>query len=379
MTGRYAHSNGLMGLINYGWYLPATERTIIDHLNDAGYHTAHVGFQHEREDWQACRYRELIAENRGRHYWYVDYVVDHTIEWLKRHTDDDQPFYVNAGLFETHAPFDRPEYAGRFDPAAITMPGWVSDNPDSRARMALIYGSAEFMDEQLGRLFTALRELGLDENTLVVFNTDHGIDMPRAKATMYDPGIETALIMRWPGIIPAGLKVSHLVSSVDILPSVLELAGLPVAENIQGRSFAPALTGGKYEPRGEVFAEYNFHEIFDPMRVVRTGRFKYIRNLTERSRYYLPDEGPQNNSYLARSCSDKPRPWEELYDLEADPNELNNLAEDPAHAATLTDLRGRVDAWMKQTADPFRGAYEFIYRPANDRRFIPPPTAARGA
>lgn len=378
MTGRYAHTNGLMGLINFGWYLPAGERTIVDYLNDAGYHTAHIGFQHERENWQACRYRELLAENRGRQYWYTDYVVDHIIGALDRLRDGGRPFYINAGFFEVHAPWDRPEYQGRYDPAKLTVPGWLPDVPDVRRQLALIYGAAEFMDEQLGRLLTALREKGLEEHTLVVFNTDHGIDMPRAKATMYDPGIETALVMRWPGVIKSGTKCGHLMSSVDLLPSVLELAGLPAAPVIQGRSFAPLLRGGQYKPRREIFAEYNFHEIFDPMRVVRTDRYKYIRNLTERSRYYLPDEGPRNNNYYARGNSDKPRPWEELYDLAEDPNELRNLAGDPAHAGTLEDLRGRVDGWMRETADPFRGAYEFVYRPAQDRRYVPGGGAGAG-
>ncbi|MCL5270184.1 MAG: sulfatase, partial [bacterium] len=314
MTGRYAHSNGLMGLVNQGWSLPLEERTVVDYLNEAGYKTFHAGFQHERHRIEDLHYGELVGEWRGVKYWYCDYVCNNIVEFLKKRGAQEGPFYLNAGFYETHAPWNRPEYLGRYDPAKLTVPGWLPDNARVRKDLADFYGSVTFMDECIGKVLDALRETGLDKNTLVIFNTDHGISFIRGKGTMYDAGIMTALIMRWPGVIKTGTKCDHLMSSVDWLPSVLDLAGAKAeaqaAPPIQGRSFAPFLRGGQYEPRKEIFAEFNFHEIYDPVRTVRTDRWKYIRNLSERCRIDLPTEDPEVDNYLERINTDKPRPWE---------------------------------------------------------------------
>lgn len=375
MTGRYAHSNGLMGLVNRNWSLPENEQTIVDHLNEAGYETVHAGLQHERTKREMNRYRTYLGTQPGKDR-FCDAACAQVIEWLKGRAPGDGPFYLNAGFFECHAPWEREEYLNRYDPDAVTVPPHLNDVPGMRRNLAAFLGSVSFMDEWVGRVLDALREAALEENTIVVFTTDHGISFPRAKGTLYDPGMRTPMITRWPGGVRGGTEPDELVHGVDLVPSLLDLLGLPIPEAVQGRSFAPLLTGGEYQPAKEIFFERNFHDYIDIVRAVRTRRFKYIRNLTERNRPMMPSDDPTEHRWNVLRDSGVPRPLEELYDLEADPNEFTNLAEDPAHADTLADLRGRLDRWMDETADPFRGATDFIHSPQRDviyRNLAEPP------
>jgi arylsulfatase A-like enzyme len=129
---------------------------------------------------------------------------------------------------------------------------------------------------------------------------------------------------------------------------------------VQGRSFAPLLVGGTYRPNEQVFTERNHHTDYDPMRAVRTERFKLIRNFAQRERYKLPTEGAEADREPSMRNSGQPRPFEELYDLRTDPNEFHNLAEDSNYAPTLRDLRGRLEKWMNETGDFLRGAKGFV-------------------
>src|SRR5258707_15242747 len=132
------------------------------------------------------------------------------------------------------------------------------------------------MDDGVGRFLRGLDDLAIADHTLVVFATDHGAAMPRAKCTLYDPGIEVALLWRWPNFLPAGRVVRDIVSNVDVTPSLLDALGLPVPAAVQGRSFWPLLAGDHYVARDEIFAEKTFHTYYEPMRSVRTLHPKLI-------------------------------------------------------------------------------------------------------
>lgn len=368
MTGRYAHCNGLMGLVNRGWSMPESERTIVDYLNDAGYETCHVGLQHERRHRRMNRYKVYLGEEKGRKSSVCDVVSGHAIDYLHKRQPGDPPFYLNAAFFECHAPWERPEYMGRYNPDDIVVPPYLPDTPQMRKRLCSFYGSVSFMDECVGKVLDTLRETGLEDDTLVIFTTDHGISFPRAKGTLYDPGMTTALIMRCPGYIKAGTVCEHLVHSINLVPMVLDMLGMPVPEHVQGRSHYAFLSGGGYEPYDQIFLERNFHADTDFVRAVRTARYKYIRNLTDRNRNMIPPENVGVTHWGKLRNSGIRRAPEELFDLEKDPNEFNNVAEDPAYASVLADLRGRLEDWMNETNDWLRGAYELIHFPARDRR-----------
>jgi len=253
-----------------------------------------------------------------------------------------------------HLPFDR-DFYDYDDPAEVALPAFLPDNPHNREQMAMFHGAIRFMDVHVGRIVDALDEAGLTDSTIVVFTTDHGMAFPRAKSTLYDAGIGVTLIIRLPAAIgPGGQVRDELLSAVDIRPTLCALAGAPVGQGVQGRSFAPLLTGEQgYQPRAEAFSEKNYHDHFDPVRCVRTDRYKYIRNCRDSIKALLPCDIELHFPHRSRRPDlREPRPAEELYDLQADPGEEANLIDSPNHAAVRDDLRVRLDRWMAETDDP---------------------------
>jgi arylsulfatase A-like enzyme len=190
------------------------------------------------------------------------------------------------------------------------------------------------------------------ENTVVVFTTDHGIAFPRAKSTLYDPGIRTTLLVRWPGVTDPGRICDSLVSNVDVCPTLLEAAGIDVPADLNGRSLLSLLRGETDEHRDVIFAEKNTQPD-DIKRCVRTDRYKYIRNASEGPALVLPtdivvtaaarDLGPESFA---------PRPPVELYDLSVDPWEQTNLAGTPETDGIQRDLSEMLERIMQETDDP---------------------------
>jgi arylsulfatase A-like enzyme len=184
---------------------------------------------------------------------------------------------------------------------------------------------------------------------LVIFTVDHGIEMPRAKFTLYEPGLHVPLILRWPaGGIFGGKVYSHLTGNVDVLPSLLELLGLPSEPKIEGVSFAKGLSSASGLPHREYVYAAQFGS---DARSIRDERYKLIRNFAAR-RPFSPPVDPKT-PFVQNACC----PKVELYDLQNDPNEFNNVAECPEYA----EVRNKLDAalWntMYKLDDPiFRGA-----------------------
>jgi arylsulfatase A-like enzyme len=210
------------------------------------------------------------------------------------------------------------------------------------------------MDAAVGRILDALDAAGEAANTLVVFTTDHGIAFPRAKATLYDPGLHVSLIVRGPGVVAPGRAARAVTSHVDLFPTFAEAAQTQPAQDIQGRSLMPLLRGEIDAFREAVFGEKNTHPT-DLKRCIRTEGWKYIRNYCEGPLLQLPTD--IEVTATRRDLGDAhlaPRPKAELYDLTADPLEQNNLAGQNAHAETEADLAARLDRFLEATNDPIR-------------------------
>jgi arylsulfatase A-like enzyme len=239
--------------------------------------------------------------------------------------------------------------------AGVTVPPYLPATPASRDEFAALQGAVHQADRAVGRMLAALDGAGLTDDTLVLFTADHGVAMPRAKCTLYDPGIGVALIVRWPaGGLTGGQAREALASNVDLLPTLLQAAGVPVPDRVQGRSFLPLLRGETETHRDAVFTEKTFHSYYDPMRGIRTDRYKLIRNFEAAFLVEVPGDvqlGPIYRTELQRYVS-ATHPPVELYDLEADPWEQENLAGRPEIAAIEAELDRRLWAWMAETGDP---------------------------
>jgi len=344
MTGRYPHVNGLMGLVGLGWELPRSERTLPQYLKDVDYHPVLCGIQHERSEATSLGYSRALDTGRSRQ---APELAEAAADFLAH--EPPEPFFLSLGTVEPHRPFRVEELDGDL---AADGPPYLPDNTIVRRQMAGFARLVARLDEAAGRILRALDDAGLSENTLVIFTTDHGIDMPRAKGTLYDPGIETALLMRWPGRIPAGSSFDELLSNVDLLPTVLEALGCAVPAGIQGRSFWPLLQGKSYQPREEVFAEKTHHVAYDPMRCIRTATHKYIHNFGPLRHIEIPADVDMDCLAAVPDLVRERRPIYELYDLTSDPLEQTDLAGDAGHAPIEAELQGRLRRWMEETRDP---------------------------
>jgi len=373
-TGRVAHRNGLLGLVNRGWELPPSVPTVTDALGAAGYETVLAGFQHERRRRADLRYaRDLSRRPDGGEEvgdMLIERGVDRVLAFLRERRAGDPPFFLNLGSWETHAPWTRPEYAPHAPrPEDVVVPPFLPDGHVTRAQLARFAGAVAFLDRQVGRLLEALRSTGLEQDTLVAFTTDHGIAFPRAKSTLYEPGLATTLLLRWPGELEAGRVVSDRIPNIDLLPTYCEVAGAEPPQGIDGRSFWGLVRGAAgATPRERVFYERNFHDDFDPQRAVVEGRYKLVRNLARRRARSHPHDMDwmREERDLWRGFLDADRPFEQLFDLESDPDEMRSLAGERAHAETLARLRAALDRWMEDTGDFLRGAAEPVFFPGEE-------------
>jgi arylsulfatase A-like enzyme len=352
-TGLYPHSAGVLGLAHppFGWRLDPSILHTASILGAAGYSTTLVGMQHliDRGSAHELGYSTVLPVAPAHE------EADATIALLGELGRTSSPFYLEVGFEEPHRPYD---FGGAKPDASrgVAIPGYLPDAPESRQDLAAFQGAIRQMDAGVGRILSALDELGLSESTCVIFATDHGAAMPRAKCTLYDPGIEVALLWRWPAAgLSGGRVVSELVSNVDVTPALLEGLRLAVPSNAQGRSFWPLVAGGAagYTPRTEIFAEKTFHTYYEPMRAIRTDRYKLIVNFEVSTRVDVPVDIRESPIYpLMLSEFDDVRPPVELYDLQADRWEQHNLAGSRELADVETYFRRRLLGWMQSTSDP---------------------------
>jgi len=300
---------------------------------------------------------------------------DTTNDWLRR-TPTNRPFfgYVNIGVtHESQIRASAEQFTKntarlkaeeRQNPAKVNVPPYYPDTPEVRRNIANYYELVTALDYRLGEILERLNEIGLTENTIIVFFGDHGWGMPRGKRWIYDSGMRVPLMVRWPGQIKPGTTRDELVTFTDFAPTMLALGGADIPKELSGRVFL----GDKADPpRKYVFAHRDrMDETYDRIRCARDARFKYIRNyepgLPYAQRIQYMDEMPAIRVWREWNAAGKlkgpqkiffsaTKPAEELYDLQADPHEIRNLIDSRTHRKKLSELRAALDGWIAETKD----------------------------
>jgi arylsulfatase A-like enzyme len=247
----------------------------------------------------------------------------------------------------------------------VIVPPYLPDVPEVRKDLALYYDEISRLDHYVGEVLAELDRQGVAGDTLVLFLSDNGRPFPRCKTTLYDSGIRTPLIARWPGHIRPASRCGSLVSTIDIAPTVLRLAGIGTRPTFQGKDLSPLLKDPTARVRDFIFAERNWHDYAAHGRAVRSERFKYIRNDDRDLPLTPPADAVRSPTFHAmrrlrdageltpaqRACFVSPRPAEELYDVEADPHELINLAGDLKFAEVPGEMRRALSEWAHETKD----------------------------
>jgi N-sulfoglucosamine sulfohydrolase len=356
LTGKFSHATRTEDLHTP---LPEGERILPSYLQDRGYFTGMMAKTH-------------IGPNGERQFqWYSPETSTALPVFLD--SAGTRPFFLWVAFHDPHRPYKAGAIAHPHTPATVRVPPYLADTPETRADLALYYDATARMDQDIGRMLDELDRRHLRDNTLVIFLSDNGPPFPREKGTLYDPGTRTPLLFSWPGVIRAGSVFdAGLVSTVDLAPTILEVAGAAVPETMQGRSFRSMLQDPKsYAGRTYTFSERNWHDCDEHQRAVRTTRFKLIRTdaYTELPLCTAADIGA-SPSFLALRARAKvhqltaaqsrlfevPRARLELYDLARDPWELRNVADEPRYAEQVRELAAVLQEWMEQT-DDFPAAY----------------------
>lgn len=350
-TGRYPHANGVMGLVHsyFGWDLRPGEKHLAAMLRDAGYATALAGHQHETRHPESTGWDDIDAVEEEE-------ATDAAIRRLGQLARTGRPFYLQIGYQRPHRHFADSGYRSAADAQrGVTVPSYLVDEPSAREDLAGFQGDIRSLDTNVARVLREIDALGLRDNTWVIFTTDHGIPYPRAKCSVYEAGIETALIMRWPAGFAGSRTCDAMVSNVDYVPTIREVLGLAPAANLHGQSFAGLLRGeATFQGRSEIFAEMTYHQYYDPRRCIRTATHKLVLNFSS-APFFMDPSQQWRPKCVTHHPADPARAFHdpcELYDLRSDPLERMNLAGNPALAGLQDDLAQRLRDWMTSTDDP---------------------------
>jgi N-sulfoglucosamine sulfohydrolase len=350
LTGRYPHSTGAPEL---HMPLPAEQILFAGELQKAGYYTAVAGKYH-------------IGDPRSEFDSIYGGSVSGCENWVRaiQNRPKEKPFFLWLAAKDPHRNYKPNAIPEPHNPATVIVPPFLPDADSTRKDLALYYDEISRLDSYLGQVMQVLKEQKVDENTLVIYMTDNGRPFPRSKTRMYDSGIKTPFIVRWPDKIKQG-RTNALVSSIDIAPTFCELAGANVSETFQGVSFASILDDYSAKTRDYIVGEHNWHDYQAHERAIRNHKYLYIRNafpefnasppadavrsLTYEEMIKMHEDGELNENQL--DCFVEPRVAEELYDVVNDPYQFINLAQNAEHENALNEMRNLLDNWVVEFED----------------------------
>ena len=381
LTGLHNHKNGHYGHQHSYHHFSSFEKykSLPVRLAEAGYRTGRIGKYHVAPE-SMYRFDEALKGN-GRN---ALEMADNSKEFIAA---GGKPFFLYFCTSDPHRGGFRPDlplkpngfgnkakgYPGveqvKYEPEEIIVPPFLPDTPICRAELAQYYQSVSRIDQGVGRLVEVLKESGVWDNTIIMFTSDHGIAFPGGKTTQYEPGLTVPMLVRDARLKERGIVNSGMVSLVDLAPTILDAAGADVkAKDFHGRSFMPIL--GQTNPEGwdVVYGSHTFHEIqmYYPMRTIRERRYKLIWNIAHPLPYPFasdlwaaPTWKTQYDSGMDAFYGKRTvgqyihRPKFELFDLEKDPHETKNLADDPTKRGLLDRMTSQLRDFQKRTGDPW--------------------------
>lgn len=390
ITGRYPHNTGAAELHTP---LPAHLTYFPELLKKSGYYTAQAGKWHEGPNTKRA-YDTLIAGDVNG--------AGGEDQWIKLLKDRpaDKPFFFWLAPYDAHREWQEdPEHASH-KLSDVTIPPALLDTKETREDLVAYYNEIGRLDSWIGKLEKELASQKIDKNTMIIFMSDNGRPFPGSKTRLYDAGVKTPFIIKYPnGIAKPGVECKSLISSIDIAPTLLRMANVDAVESMQGRSFDGLLSAPEKRFREYVFTEHNWHDYEACERAVRTNEYLYIWN----GKPELVNQGPldavNSPSFkallkandegklltpLQRDLFLKPRPAEELFNVMIDPQQQVNLIDQSP--GQLAKLRMILQRWRDETADsaPTDATKDWYGRvngetlPEKDRRGEMP-GAAKGA
>ena len=360
LSGYYAHTIGTEDLHTP---LPDSVKILPSFFKEAGYRTgimlkSHIGASGMKQfDWYDDGF-PLYSKDPAA--WEAT-AVERFKTFVEK--DRDTPFFLWVAFVDPHRAYNDHPIEKRNDARDVSVPPYLIDDSATRQDIADYYDEISRMDRHVGGMLDVLEEKGLLENTIILFLSDNGAPFPRAKGTLYDAGIQVPLIVSWKNKINPMVS-DRLVSTVGLMPTLLQLAGLPVPDHAEG-DFSSLLFDRHAEGATAIFAERNWHNGDEYMRCVRTERYKLIYNAYIEWPLSLPTDLSTSPSYWALRKAGKsealtteqkalfvvPRPVIELYDLQNDPGEFCNLADDPAYLEIGKELLRKLYDWQEKSGD----------------------------
>jgi N-sulfoglucosamine sulfohydrolase len=385
LTGLFNHANGQYGLEHAEHHFRSFDnvKSLPVILDEAGYRTARVGKYHVGPP-DVYRFDQTLGGNSRNP---VD-MAERSRRLIEAKSD--HPFFLYFAPNDPHrgakanwAPLKPNSFGNEppgkepkgvvpvhYKPEDVIVPPFLPDTPTCRSELAQYYESISRIDSGVGRLIEILKKAGKFDDTLILYISDNGVPFPGAKTTVFEAGLNLPCIVRNPAAKKRGVVNEAFVSWVDITPTILDFAGVNPArlQKLHGRSLLPILEQEKPNGWDEVYASHTFHEVtmYYPMRTVRSGKYKLIWNIAYPLSFPFASDlygsstwqdtlkRGEDYVYGKRSVSaHEHRPQFELYDLEKDPDEIHNLAENAAQRDRLAELKEKLRQFQKRTGDPW--------------------------
>ena len=382
-SGRYPHNTGVEGFYQVN---QPKHQHLVDTMKAGGYFVAIRGKVSHSTPYQPYAWDSdlTIIDGKKQDVKNAQSYYDSTKLGIELAKAADKPFCLNVNISDPHKPFVKVNKAGEltdknepshlYKPSEVPIPGFLFDHPDIRFELAQYYSSVRRADDCFAAIMKALEESGQQENTVVMFLSDHGMPLPFAKTALWHHSTRTPWIVCWPGVTKAGhIDKQHMVSAVDLMPTVLDIAGIAHPEGFDGKSFLPTIRGESQPNCEMVYKVYNENSGGNrsPMRGVQSKKFGYLFNpwsdgvrvfktATTGTMSYraMKEVAKSDEKVAARLKFFNHGVPEEFYDYENDPDALNNLIDDPAYANQIESHRKAMRKFMVDSNDPILGAFD---------------------